>query len=94
MVWELNLAYAGAMGYMIQMDEKGDAEGNYTLIARRELDGVPGEYGLFPIGMFQLPVNGSQLPVSRTRSVSNTSAIERTTDPNQSQCDQRNKRCT
>ncbi|EEC02181.1 guanylate cyclase, putative [Ixodes scapularis] len=56
-------SYKSAMGYMVQMDDKGDAEGNYTLIARRELDAVPGEYGLFPIGMFQLPLNGSQLPV-------------------------------
>ncbi|CAN8007227.1 unnamed protein product, partial [Ixodes pacificus] len=56
-------SYKSAMGYMVQMDEKGDAEGNYTLIARRELDAAPGEYGLFPIGMFQLPLNGSQLPV-------------------------------
>lgn len=63
------------MGYMVQMDDKGDAEGNYTLIARRELDAVPGEYGLFPIGMFQLPLNGSQLPVNASPLLSNPSPI-------------------
>ncbi|KAM7297285.1 hypothetical protein ISCGN_022438 [Ixodes scapularis] len=55
-------SYKNAMGYMVLIDEKGHAQGNYTLIARRELDAVPGEYGLFPIGMFHLSLNGSQLP--------------------------------
>ncbi|XP_064477774.1 guanylate cyclase 32E-like [Ornithodoros turicata] len=55
--------YESAMGYMVRMDEKGNAEGNYTLIARKEIDGSPGEYGLFPVGMFQLPENSSDLPV-------------------------------
>lgn len=55
------------MGYMVHMDSKGDAEGNYTLIARKEMSASPGEFGLFPIGMFQLPENGSQLPASFSR---------------------------
>ncbi|XP_017772276.1 PREDICTED: guanylate cyclase 32E [Nicrophorus vespilloides] len=31
--------YKSAMGYMVYMDENGDAEGNYTLIARKPLAG-------------------------------------------------------
>lgn len=55
------------------MDENGDAEGNYTLIARKKLrpgdkeedkssDG--GGYGLFPVGVFSLRRTDSRLPVS------------------------------
>ncbi|GIY46364.1 hypothetical protein CEXT_639201 [Caerostris extrusa] len=40
-----------AMGYMVYMDENGDAEGNYTLIARKPVPGVNGEYGLYPVGV-------------------------------------------
>ncbi|CAL4066971.1 unnamed protein product [Meganyctiphanes norvegica] len=50
------------MGYMVYMDNKGDAEGNYTLIGRLEHHSNPGEYGLYPIGGFQYPNNFSELP--------------------------------
>ncbi|GBM93805.1 Guanylate cyclase 32E, partial [Araneus ventricosus] len=52
-----------AMGYMVYMDENGDAEGNYTLIARKPVPGVNGEYGLYPVGVFQLHENRSAVPV-------------------------------
>ncbi|GIY64839.1 guanylate cyclase 32E [Caerostris extrusa] len=51
------------MGYMVYMDENGDAEGNYTLIARKPVPGVNGEYGLYPVGVFQLNENRSTVPV-------------------------------
>ena len=51
------------MGYMVYMDENGDAEGNYTLIAWKMVDS---KYGLYPIGMFQIPVNRSNVPVIDT----------------------------
>lgn len=58
------LSYKGAMGYMVYMDENGDAEGNYTLIARQHVPGsLPGDYGLFPVGVFQLHENRSAMPV-------------------------------
>ncbi|XP_043474610.1 guanylate cyclase 32E isoform X1 [Leptopilina heterotoma] len=42
--------YESAMGYMVYMDENGDAEGNYTLIA---LDNrSPKGHGLYPIAHF------------------------------------------
>lgn len=64
------------MGYMVYMDENGDAEGNYTLIARKKrriADGEPGKpgsasaFGLYPIGVFELAGNNSShnIPVSR-----------------------------
>ena len=57
------------MGYMVYMDENGDAEGNYTLIARKPVPGSsPGDYGLFPVGVFQLHENRSQMPVSKAKS--------------------------
>ncbi|KAL3225815.1 hypothetical protein MRX96_049094 [Rhipicephalus microplus] len=52
------------MGYMVRMDDNGDAEGNYTLIARKKYGGPSGNlYGLFPVGVFELSGNGSTLPV-------------------------------
>lgn len=50
--------------YMVYMDENGDAEGNYTLIARKLLPQLTDEYGLFPVGIFTLRSNNSKLPVS------------------------------
>jgi len=48
---------------MIYMDENGDAEGNYTLVA---LDHRPVRgYGLYPIGYFIGKEQGTNLPVSK-----------------------------
>ncbi|XP_071034347.1 guanylate cyclase 32E isoform X3 [Parasteatoda tepidariorum] len=55
--------YFSAMGYMVYMDENGDAEGNYTLIARKHAPGINGGYGLYPVGVFQLHENRSAVPV-------------------------------
>lgn len=47
---------------MVYMDENGDAEGNYTLIA---LDNQTNKgYGLYPIAYFVGKEEGSNLPVS------------------------------
>ncbi|XP_011254353.1 guanylate cyclase 32E [Camponotus floridanus] len=55
--------YRSAMGYMVYMDENGDAEGNYTLIA---LDDRPTKgYGLYPIGYFVGKEQGTNLPKLR-----------------------------
>ncbi|XP_050465647.1 guanylate cyclase 32E isoform X1 [Cataglyphis hispanica] len=52
--------YRSAMGYMVYMDENGDAEGNYTLIA---LDNQSTRgYGLYPIGYFVGKEQGTNLP--------------------------------
>ena len=37
-----NKIYKSAMGYMVRMDENGDAEGNYSLVALDTINGVPG----------------------------------------------------
>ncbi|XP_035734350.1 guanylate cyclase 32E-like isoform X1 [Vespa mandarinia] len=55
--------YRSAMGYMVYMDENGDAEGNYTLIA---LDNQADKgYGLYPIAYFVGKEEGSNLPKLR-----------------------------
>ncbi|KAG6800192.1 guanylate cyclase 32E [Apis mellifera caucasica] len=61
--------YRSAMGYMVYMDENGDAEGNYTLIA---LDDRPTKgHGLYPIAYFVGKENGTNLPALRlTRDIS------------------------
>ncbi|OXU27316.1 hypothetical protein TSAR_008171 [Trichomalopsis sarcophagae] len=54
------LHYRSAMGYMVYMDENGDPEGNYTLIA---LDNqAPKGPGLYPIGRFIGKENRTNLP--------------------------------
>ncbi|KAG7202068.1 hypothetical protein KM043_004743 [Ampulex compressa] len=52
--------YRSAMGYMVYMDENGDAEGNYTLIAldHRQKRG----HGLYPIAYFVGKEEGTNLP--------------------------------
>lgn len=50
------------------MDENGDAEGNYTLIARKMSKDKEKEYGLFPVGVFSLDRTDSRLPVSKMHS--------------------------
>ncbi|XP_024942197.1 guanylate cyclase 32E [Cephus cinctus] len=52
--------YYSAMGYMVYMDENGDAEGNYTVIA---LDNHPPKgHGLYPIGYFVGKERSTSLP--------------------------------
>lgn len=46
---------------MVYMDGNGDAEGNYTLMARKS--GGDEEYGLFPVGTFGHREASSGLPV-------------------------------
>ncbi|KAF6204393.1 hypothetical protein GE061_002734 [Apolygus lucorum] len=52
--------YHSAMGYMGYMDSNGDAEGNYTLLAR--LEPAPGNYGLYPVGRFSYRRLSDNLP--------------------------------
>ncbi|XP_060529938.1 guanylate cyclase 32E isoform X2 [Cylas formicarius] len=60
-----NMHYRSAMGYMVYIDENGDAEGNYTLLARQPLKGgnQDDRYGLYPSGLFALPRGASRLPI-------------------------------
>ncbi|KAJ8681433.1 hypothetical protein QAD02_017220, partial [Eretmocerus hayati] len=54
------LHYRSAMGYMVYMDENGDPEGNYTLIA---LDNqTSAGHGLYPIASFVGKDNSTNLP--------------------------------
>ncbi|RZF40474.1 hypothetical protein LSTR_LSTR000353 [Laodelphax striatellus] len=46
--------YKSVQGYMVYMDEYGDPEGNYTLIARKPYPGIPDQFGIFPVGIFAL----------------------------------------
>ncbi|XP_070160139.1 guanylate cyclase 32E [Polyergus mexicanus] len=55
--------YRSAMGYMVYMDENGDAEGNYTLIALD--DRSTRGYGLYPIGYFVGKEQDTNLPTLR-----------------------------
>jgi atrial natriuretic peptide receptor A len=50
--------------YIVYMDENGDAEGNYTLLARKPHLVMPHEYGLYPVGVFTLKENDSRRLVS------------------------------
>ena len=53
----LGTSYLSAMGFKIQIDDNGDAEGNYTLIYKKSPSSEMS--GLFPIGRFYLNQSGS-----------------------------------
>ena len=55
------------MGYITRIDSNGDAEGNYTLLARRK---GPDGWGIMPVGTFFLNENKTGLPVSITSEAS------------------------
>uniref|UniRef100_A0AAG5DN07 Guanylate cyclase n=1 Tax=Anopheles atroparvus TaxID=41427 RepID=A0AAG5DN07_ANOAO len=50
-------AYTSAMGYLVHIDENGDATGNYTILARKPVPSAnaSNRYGLVPIGRFSSP---------------------------------------
>ncbi|KAL4241106.1 hypothetical protein ACF0H5_001884 [Mactra antiquata] len=54
--------YKSAMGYMLRINEVGDSEGNYSLIARDILEEDPTQYGMYPVGVFRLNENLTALP--------------------------------
>lgn len=47
------------------MDENGDAESNYTLLARKRHLLFPQQYGLYPVGVFTLKENDNKILVSK-----------------------------
>lgn len=49
---------------MSYIDENGDAQGNYTLLAKRLHPNLENTYGLYPVGVFISNDNNSALPVS------------------------------
>lgn len=53
---------------MVYMDENGDAESNYTLLARKRHLLFPQEYGLYPVGVFTLKENDNKILVSKPTS--------------------------
>lgn len=53
-----NIRYNSATGHETKMDENGDAEGNFTLVALKSKNG---EFGLYPVGFFMRST--AQLPV-------------------------------
>lgn len=56
--------------YMGYMDSNGDAEGNYTLLARQEP--APGNFGLYPVGGFSYRHLSDNLPVSAYSTTNNS----------------------
>lgn len=56
--------FTGAMGFTLRINQHGDSEGNYSLIARGVLKENPKEeYGMYPVGVFLLSENLTALPV-------------------------------
>ncbi|KAK2159125.1 hypothetical protein LSH36_158g05017 [Paralvinella palmiformis] len=52
-------SYLSAMGYMNHIDENGDSQGNFTLLARKS---SPNGYGMYPVGSFLHNHNDTKLP--------------------------------
>ena len=53
----------GIQGFMSYIDENGDAEGNYTLLARMPYESQYGNYSMLPVGHFEVCRDHSGLPV-------------------------------
>lgn len=51
----------GVLGFSVMVDENGDAEGNYTLLALLDKEG--GEQSMQPVARFTYQ-RGDELPVS------------------------------
>lgn len=51
------------MGYMNHLDENGDAQGNFTLLARKLSPGPNASYGMYPVGTFLLNEDNTAIPV-------------------------------
>uniref|UniRef100_A0A8D8RBI4 Guanylate cyclase n=1 Tax=Cacopsylla melanoneura TaxID=428564 RepID=A0A8D8RBI4_9HEMI len=58
--------YHSVLGYMVYMDEHGDAEGNYSLVGRQM---GPSGYGLYPVGVFTRHSNMSLPMLSLTQGI-------------------------
>lgn len=54
--------YKSAMGFILRINQHGDSEGNYSLVARDNLKDNPDEYGMYPVGVFRLNDNLTALP--------------------------------
>jgi len=61
------------MGYILRINQYGDSEGNYSLVARDfirvnttpdQLDLNITQYGIYPVGVFRLNEDLHALPVS------------------------------
>ncbi|KAI0211265.1 Receptor-type guanylate cyclase Gyc76C [Lamellibrachia satsuma] len=55
-------SYMSIQGFMSYIDENGDAEGNYTLLARMPFESQYGNYSMLPVGHFQVCRDHSGLP--------------------------------
>ncbi|KAK3591719.1 hypothetical protein CHS0354_019484, partial [Potamilus streckersoni] len=46
--------YTGIQGHLSHIDENGDAEGNYTLLSRKEIESNLSKYSMQPVGYFEM----------------------------------------
>ncbi len=59
---------SGVQGFLVHMDENGDAEGNYTVLSRMPFNSTFGNFSMLPVGQFQIGANNT-LPVSTSRAL-------------------------
>ncbi|KAL5018500.1 hypothetical protein ScPMuIL_004222 [Solemya velum] len=60
--WMKGKTYKSAMGFISRINSVGDAEGNFSLFARKQVPGETGKWGLYPVGVFRLNENLTALP--------------------------------
>ncbi|XP_070580962.1 guanylate cyclase 32E-like [Ptychodera flava] len=60
-----NRSYESVTGTLAFIDNKGDAESNFTVIARQRTQTTPG-YGMLPVGLFQM-INGTVVYVPKEK---------------------------
>ena len=52
------------MGYISRINGVGDAEGNFSLVARNVHANDSSQFAMYPVGVFRLNENLTALPVS------------------------------
>ena len=55
------------MGYISRINGVGDAEGNFSLVARNVHANDSSQFAMYPVGVFRLNENLTALPVSNSR---------------------------
>ena len=58
---------SGIQGFLSYIDENGDAEGNYTVLARKPYYSQHANYSMLPVGQFEIAAGDRFLPVSLKR---------------------------
>ncbi|ESO83957.1 hypothetical protein LOTGIDRAFT_108278 [Lottia gigantea] len=85
-------SYTSIQGFLSKIDENGDAEGNYTLLARVKYKTAYADYSMLPVGHFQM-TDGSTIPAFRRFDVKTIDSVLTKPPVDEPKCGYRGERC-